>query len=800
MKGTNFRRILCILIAAMLCIGLLPIGAAADSYAAAAELRSMQKVRREIDGELFELESELDSDLSAVETVDTLFEYLDGDSRIKSINRQNGTTFGYTLKSGMTVVYDYNIVHGIREGSEPVKIELSPAEEVRGILDDGAVTASNRNVAVYAPYLGIDEGVGAYYSETFAPAISSYTGGTLTVYGGNECDVNDLTEMYKYGVIMFDSHGLEYDGLSYIAIHNENGVTASDYSNGWVVELAGGGIAVNYLYLNHYAAATMPGSYVHLATCSGGKDGNLLNYFTSHGASVALGYDETVTVAYDVYIFQDILNSMRGLGVSECYNIGQALDYAKSRRGEYDPYYYEDEGIYTHPVLAGNRNWYFPPLYTVSFFVDGMNNPYETYTVTQNSSLNVNDFPTPPAIGGMEFSHWKTRGGTAISGSVTVNSNVDIIAVYTAPTCTVQWVDGATEQVLKTLNMPIGDTVMAEAFPEPPEHEGKTFEYWSVNGSEFFGSSYYLTGDTTFRAEYSNEVYTVSFYSGLTGELIGTRTAEYGTEIPLSEFPKAPDAVGYNFAEWQYADGSAVSGSINVTENTSCYAAYEAKMYTVKFWDDHTDVILRTDTVPYGTVIKAEDFPEHIEHEGYDFKGWYGYGEFLDEVTVVSNVIIYATYEQHPYTVTFVDGYTGETLQSVTVLYDNGLYRDEFPVPPVHENADFVGWYVEGTLFEGSYLRVLGDMTVTAVYSGFETHTITLVDSDTGETYETYEVRTGTEVDLADLPMPPYREGMVFVGGLACKRRADGVGNRYRKRGYGHYGGIEERDFYREIL
>ena len=116
MKGTNFRRILCILIAAMLCIGLLPIGAAADSYAAAAELRSMQKVRREIDGELFELESELDSDLSAVETVDTLFEYLDGDSRIKSINRQNGTTFGYTLKSGMTVVYDYNIVHGIREG------------------------------------------------------------------------------------------------------------------------------------------------------------------------------------------------------------------------------------------------------------------------------------------------------------------------------------------------------------------------------------------------------------------------------------------------------------------------------------------------------------------------------------------------------------------------------------------------------------------------------------------------------------------------------------------------------------
>lgn len=182
MKGTNFRRILCILIAAMLCIGFCPSVLRRTVMRQQLNFAVCRRFVVKLTGELFELESELDSDLSAVETVDSLFEYLDGDSRIKSINRQNGTTFGYTLKSGMTVVYDYNIVHGIREGSEPVKIELSPAEEVRGILDDGAVTASNRNVAVYAPYLGIDEGVGAYYSETFAPVISSYTGGTLTVY------------------------------------------------------------------------------------------------------------------------------------------------------------------------------------------------------------------------------------------------------------------------------------------------------------------------------------------------------------------------------------------------------------------------------------------------------------------------------------------------------------------------------------------------------------------------------------------------------------------------------------------
>ena len=159
--------------------------------------------------------------------------------------------------------------------------------------------------------------------------------------------------------------------------------------------------------------------------------------------------------------------------------------------------------------------------------------------------------------------------------------------------------------------MSIGDTVTVEAFPEPPEHEGKTFEYWSVNGSEFFGSSYYLTGDTTFRRRIQQR--------SLHGKLLfGTHrrthrnTTGCRTEIPLSEFPKAPDAVGYNFAEWQYADGSAVSGSINVTENTSCYAAYEAKMYTVKFWDNHTDVILQYDSVPYGTVIRAEDFPNTL--------------------------------------------------------------------------------------------------------------------------------------------------------------------------------------------
>lgn len=764
MKGTNLRRILCILLTALLCVGLLPMGSLAEGYAAELELRTMQKTRREVDSELLKLENGLRSDLTAAETVDKLAAYLENDPRIKSVDRQSDTTFGYTFESGMTVVYDYNIMHGIRENSEPIELDLAPSESVREILDDDAVSSTNRNIAVYSPYFGIDVGFADYYPVMFANAIKSYTGGTVTVYGGN-CEVSTLREMHNYGVIMFDSHGLEYQGLSYIAFNNENGVTAEDYSNGYVVGLSGGGVAVNYLYLNRYATGTMPGSYVHLTTCSGGKDGHLLNYFISHGASAATGYDDTVTVAYDLYIFQDIVNSMRGLEVSETYNLGQAFDYAKERRGEYDPYSYEDEGIYARPVLVGNRNWYFPPIYTVSFFVDGMNNPYETYTVTQNSSLNVNDFPTPPAIGGMEFSHWKTRGGTVISGSVTVNSNVDIIAVYTTPKCTVQWVDSVTGETLKTERVSVGETITRDIFPTPAEHVGKEFLYWSVNGDEFFGSSYYVQEDTTFRAEYSNASFEVNFYSSVNGNSLGSRTVEYGTQISLSEFPQAPTTIGYSFVGWQDEDGNPVSESVTITGNANFYAVYEPNNYTVTFYDNRTNVTLSTVTVPFGTEIALEDFPEHTEYYGWDFLGWFAYGAYVtDKITVINDVKVFATYEQHTFTVTFVDGYTGETILTKPVRYQLGIYYDMFPEAPVHEGTDFLGWYVYGVQFTGRYLEVTGDTTVTATYRTIDRNTITLIDSLTGEIYDTVDVRSGSTVELADLPMPPYREGVSFVG------------------------------------
>ena len=722
MKGTNFRRILCILIAAMLCIGLLPIGAAADSYAAAAELRSMQKVRREIDGELFELESELDSDLSAVETVDSLFEYLDGDSRIKSINRQNGTTFGYTLKSGMTVVYDYNIVHGIREGSEPVKIELSPAEEVRGILDDGAVTASNRNVAVYAPYLGIDEGVGTYYSETFAPVISSYTGGTLTVYGGNECDVTDLTEMYKYGVIMFDSHGLEYDGLSYIAIHNENGVTASDYSNGWVVELAGGGIAVNYLYLNHYATATMPGSYVHLATCSGGSDGHLLEAFIEHGASAAYGYDNTVTVAYDLYLMQDYVNTMRGAetNITDCYSIGQAMAYGISRRGEYDPYYYNSTGEYTRPVLKGNSNWYLPPLYSVTF-----RSPYDTatygYSVTKGTVLSLDDFPyVPQTILYDTFSHWEGPNGR-VTGDVTITANTQFIAVYTRPQFNVVWVNSVDGSIIANVPYDAGSSIPLSAFPTPPQMIGYAFDCWTFNGAAVT-SPVTVLGETVFVANYVTVMNTIFFYDGVTNQAIDYIDIQEGQTIPLSAFPTPPAHYGYTFTgQWIDQNGNIVpeTGYV-VLGNGTLTAVYEQDEYIITFVTDAGTPAIGTITAHLGDFIPVSEFPAPPEINNYTFDHWElqpSGTTITDGFQVTGHMTICAVYTMNNFNVSWVDGFTGETLVSISVEYGHAMNLEEdFPTPPEHEGMVFSHWEMDGEVYDMEYWWVMGDTVITAVY------------------------------------------------------------------------------------
>lgn len=243
--------------------------------------------------------------------VDRLIAVAEAQSTVTSVWRDDADTFEYTLSNGMTCLYDYEIRHG---QTEQITIDPLNIDETLGAdaQQDRSVSSTNINVAVFAPYYGIEEDTFFDFCfVTVGPAYASYTGGTMTSFVGMECDVVAIKQIGNYGTVIVDSHGAYSDtnNISYISIYNTNGIAASDYTNGYAVNLVGGGVGVNYLFFRHYLTATLPNSFIYLGICSGAEDGKLTAEFISKGAGIVYGYDAVTTNVYNAYTvtFQDSL-------------------------------------------------------------------------------------------------------------------------------------------------------------------------------------------------------------------------------------------------------------------------------------------------------------------------------------------------------------------------------------------------------------------------------------------------------------------------------------------------------------
>ena len=120
--------------------------------------------------------------------------------------------------------------------------------------------------------------------------------------------------------------------------------------------------------------------------------------------------------------------------------------------------------------------------------------------------------------------------------------------------------------------------------------------------------------------------------------------------------------------------------------------------YTVTFVDGLTGETIDTQIVVAGEDAVA---PEAPVHEGYTFVEW-----DTDFTNVQSDLTVTAVYAINEYTVTFVDGLTGETIDTQTV--EHGADAVE-PAVPEHVGYHFVEWDVDFT-------NVTSDLTVTALY------------------------------------------------------------------------------------
>lgn len=131
--------------------------------------------------------------------------------------------------------------------------------------------------------------------------------------------------------------------------------------------------------------------------------------------------------------------------------------------------------------------------------------------------------------------------------------------------CTVTFVNEVTEEVIQTIECPMGTNIATLDFPEPPEMEGYTFSKWSYSGDGLHEtghspSVYLAMGDVTVTAEYNVQKYKVKFYDGVTNALLKIQLVPRGQGATA---PQHPEHEGYTFTGWD-TDFSAVYSALNV--------------------------------------------------------------------------------------------------------------------------------------------------------------------------------------------------------------------------------------------
>lgn len=129
---------------------------------------------------------------------------------------------------------------------------------------------------------------------------------------------------------------------------------------------------------------------------------------------------------------------------------------------------------------------------------------------------------------------------------------------------------------------------------------------------------------------------------------------------------------------------------------------------TVTFYaDENCDDIVGQKSVPYG---HSSDAPEPPQREGYEFAGWVGAddNQAANYQSVTENAEFIPSYKIKTYTVTFINGETGETIAEREVEYGNAADAPDLP----QKNGYVYAW-------DTDFSSVKSDLTVKAVSSWY---------------------------------------------------------------------------------
>ncbi|ARN57167.1 GLUG motif-containing protein [Sedimentisphaera salicampi] len=414
---------------------------------------------------------------------------------------------------------------------------------------------------------------------------------------------------------------------------------------------------------------------------------------------------------------------------------------------------YEGEDA-VEPTVTANAGWVFTG-WDIDF-TDVQSNltvtaeyTKEIYTVTfaagANGTITAGDevqdipyggsatAPTVEADEGWEFASWDKAFDN-------VTSDITATATYSEiPQYTVTFDAGANGSI--TAGDEVQTVYEGEDAVEPTvtANAGWDFTGWDIDFTD-------VQSNLTVTAEYTKEIYTVTFAAGANGTITAGDEVQ---DIPYGGSATAPTVEaneGWEFASWDTAFD-------NVTSDITVTATYsEVPQYTVTFDAGANGSVTAGDAVQ--TVYEGEDAVEPtIEaSEGWEFIGW-----DVDFTNVQSDLTVTAEYTEEIYTVTFAAGANGTITAGDEV--QNIPYGGSATAPTVEANE---GW--EFASWDTAFDNVTSDITVTATYSEIPQYTVTFDAGANGSITAGEEVQTVYEGDDAVAPTVTANAGWEFTG------------------------------------
>ena len=321
-----------------------------------------------------------------------------------------------------------------------------------------------------------------------------------------------------------------------------------------------------------------------------------------------------------------------------------------------------------------------------------------------------------------KFATWNTKpdgSGETYSNKQEVKNLVEtdggtvtLYAQWSTNTYTVTFVDGLTGKTISTPNVSYG---AAATPPTKPAHEGYTATTWDGNYQN-------VTHDETVTLQYRPNAYKIAFKpNGGTGTM-ADQQMEYDKAKALTS--NTFTRTGYTFTGWKeqnagarHADGETVKNLTSIDgETITLLAQWEPNAYIIKYNANGGTGTMNDQQMKYDTTAKLT--ANAYNKTGYTFTGWRrddkANGTKYRNRETVTNLLsangatttMYAQWKANEYTVTFIDGHDGKTIDTETVTYGSNATE---PGKPTHEGYTATSW-------DKPLSNITGDTVITLSY------------------------------------------------------------------------------------